>query len=150
MRRMRLIRCLKGYTLADVGERVGYSGDYLKAFGRKERDLNISAKKKIASMLGVTVEEIEGQISKEEREKYFCSNGRFKGFRKIQAERKKLQVEEVKKNKVEIIKACENQACPLNKNCYCDNDVVKEGRGDCAGQNLVKPKPISLVWSGTY
>ena len=147
MRRMRLMRCLKGYTLADIGELLGVSGNYVKTIEREEVEFSEEYKKKVARILGVSVEEFSKPLTDEEREKYFCSNGRFKGFRKIQAERKKVEFNEAKR---EIIKACENQACPLNKSCFCENDVVKEGRGSCAGQNLVKSKPISLVWSGTY
>lgn len=71
----------------------------------------------------------------------------LKALGQIQTKHKEDQSKIIKKD---IIKACKNQACPLNKDCFCINDVVKEGRGPCAGQNLVKPKPISLVWSGTY
>lgn len=147
MRRMRLIRCLKGYTLADIGEWIGLSGNHIRLFEIGKRELRIFHIRKIAKILRTTVEELEKPLTKEEKEKYFNSNGSFKGFRAIQIKHKEEQSKIVKRN---IIKACENQACPLNKDCYCENDVVKEGRGPCAGQNLVKPKPISLVWSGTY
>ena len=36
---------------------------------------------------------------------------------------------------------CLNQACPLNKNCMCDNPVVIRGDAPCYGKDLVKDKP---------
>ena len=36
---------------------------------------------------------------------------------------------------------CRNQACLLNKDGICINDVVLTGRADCAGKYLIKDKP---------
>lgn len=147
MRRMRLIRCLKGYTLADIGELLGVSGNYVKTFERAEVEFSEKYKKKIAKLLGVSIEELSSTLTEEEKEKYFNPNGRFKGYRAIQNKHKE---EQSKLTKREIIKACENQACPLNKDCFCINNVVKEGRGSCASQNAIKPKPKKNLWSGLY
>nr|DAH85487.1 MAG TPA: antitoxin [Caudoviricetes sp.] len=46
MRRMRLMRCLKGYTLADIGELLGVSGNYVKTFEREEVEFSEKYKKK--------------------------------------------------------------------------------------------------------
>lgn len=147
MRKMRLIRCIQGKTLDDISKCVFLTKNYLRYFEKETYNLRIEHKQRIARMLGVTVEELCESLSEEEEKKYFNSNGSFKGFKAIQTKHKE---DENKVFKKDIIKACNNQACPLNENCYCDNDVVKEGRGTCAGQNLVKSKPVSVVWSGTY
>ena len=41
---------------------------------------------------------------------------------------------------------CRNQACPLNKDCICINDVVLSGKAGCDGKYLVKDK---ISWKRT-
>ena len=136
-----------GKTLDDVSERIFLCKNYLRDFERERYNLKVEHKQRIAKMLGSTVQEISEHLSKEEEKKYFNPNGRFKGYRAIQNKHKE---EQSKLTKREIIKACENQACPLNKDCFCINNVVKEGRGSCASQNAIKPKPKKNLWSGLY
>ena len=44
---------------------------------------------------------------------------------------------------------CQNQACLLNKNCICHNDMVLAGRGSCEGKSKVKPKMPKGNWDDT-
>ena len=48
--------------------------------------------------------------------------------------------DEIKVKKETKTFECQNQACLLNKNCKCNNDVVIQGKAPCYGRNEVKPK----------
>ena len=46
-------------------------------------------------------------------------------------------------------KTCLNQACPLNENKKCKNDVVLNGKASCYGKDLIKDKLVyKSGWAG--
>ena len=140
MRRMRLIRCLQGKTLDYVADCVHLSKRYVQGFENGRFNLKLEHKQRIADLLGVEIKELSVRISEEDKKKYFNSNGTFRGFKAIKKEKER----EKEKIKLNIIKVCHNQACLLNKECFCDNDVVKENRGTCDGQYKVAGPPTAL------
>ena len=57
--------------------------------------------------------------------------------------------EVISKSNDKVVGECKNQACPLNKNCKCINDVVLEGRKPCFGKDEVKAKRKKVDFNNT-
>ena len=48
-----------------------------------------------------------------------------------------------------VIGQCKNQACPLNKDCKCTNNIVLEGKKPCFGKDEVKSKRRKVDFNNT-
>ncbi len=133
MKRLRKLRFSIGISAASLGKEVGISSQHILSFETtKNYPMKKNNIKKLAEFFNTTIEEITQELTEEEVEKMG---------------RKPKNI--IKTQKSYNKKVCKNQACLLNKGCYCDNDVVLSGKAPCFGQDLVKSKIDKINYKNT-
>ena len=167
LRRLRLIRLLRGITAEQLAELIYMTNCTIRNYECSNTNLKFEAKKKISKILNVPIKDFDCIISEEEIKEYFKPNGKLNkkwqdivsgktdskgnvlGLSKQHEIEKKLMT-----SRKPPKKQCLNQACLLNKKLWCQSDQVRLGIGSCDGQYKIKPKkeevPAVILFGKSY
>ena len=167
LRRLRLVRLLKGFSTEKLAELVYIVPSTLRNYECYNISLSLETKKRISKILDVQVKDFDKNITEEEANEYLNLKGRLnKKWRDVvenEFEPKKIALGLSKEHEMKKTllfsrkppeKQCLNQACLLNKECWCQSDQVRLGLASCDGQNKVKPKnekgPATILFGRSY
>jgi transcriptional regulator with XRE-family HTH domain len=102
---------------------------------RQEKGLSLNGLAKVTGVTGPTILNIENK-------QYKSSNDRLQKLADYFGIENPLDLIESVYNLLEA-KKCQNQRCPLNKQCYCQSDQVIAG-ASCESQDVVS-EPVKTV-----
>lgn len=126
---LRKLRTEKGLSQTQLATRAGLCKSAIRAYEEGYYSPISTSLRKIAFALGVTLE----QLGKPPR----MSRGPYRKRTKSQKQSSNIN-SAVPGNKV---KPCFNQECLLNKNCFCESNIVIEGKSGCKSQHKISDKP---------
>lgn len=170
-KRLKVIRMDKKISVRKIAQALNYPYHRIQEYEIREGTLDKEIIQMIADYLNVTYQDIDGYCEIEfpdgantrnyeyklidinppaekiEEFRQYVRKKHSENARNCRTTQEKInQTNEKKKSEFNIKPKgkpfeCLNQACPLNKNCMCDNPVVIRGSAPCYGRNKVQDKP---------